>query len=116
MERRGYDGVVGESDLQAKAKVDPDGENASVLFQTLVLSLNSTVPISSVRPANGPVPASVSSSSEYALVTMTEPSALAEARARPEPGSKRTHVTEALCKGLPRGGSSVWDRATQKLS
>ena len=100
--------------LQAKARVEPLGEKARVLFQQLVLRRKSTVPDSSVTPPKGPLP-STSKSSLKALVMMTEPSADAEATTRPEPGSKRTHITEALCRGLPRGGSSVYERATQKF-
>jgi len=100
--------------LQAKARVEPLGEKARVLFQQFVLMRKSTVPGSLVTPAKGPEPPT-SISWLKALVMMTEPSADAEATTRPEPGSKRTHKTEALCRGLPRGGSSVCERATQKF-
>ena len=42
--------------LQAKARVEPLGENARVLFQQFVRIRQSTVPGSLVTPAKGPVP------------------------------------------------------------
>ena len=76
------------------------------------------VPISSYTLANGPyaLESPSSRSGLYELVMITEPSQDAEATTRPEPGSNRTVLTDALCNGLPRGGSSVCDWATQKLS
>ena len=84
----------------------------SVLFQQFDLKLNKISPPSSVTPAKGPVP-SLSKFASYALVIMTWPSAEAEATARPEPGSNLTLVTLSLWRGFPRGGSSVYERATQ---
>ena len=94
---------------EAYAKLPPEELHDRVLFQTFVLRRNKTVPASSSTPAKGPVPllSAASSYSLKALVMTTDPSQDADATTRPDPGSKRTVMTEALCKGLPRGGSSV---------
>ena len=78
-----------------KASVVPLYENARVLFQQFDLNVKRISPLSSVTPANGPVP-SVSRVSSYALVIRTFPSQEAEAMTRPAPGSNLTELTLSL--------------------